>query len=123
MPRATIRIKDWVCRVGERASHFQSITRVRRAIDRRADERMREAHTRAELDQSGRLRGPRGLGADSQMLGSPPEQTHVAQGFGGRDQEQQLGIARKSSDALKKALFDAARQPARVGESEPAREL
>ena len=56
MPGATVGIEGRVGRVGERPVHIAAVARVRRAVDRRADERMREAHARAELDQ------PRGLG-------------------------------------------------------------
>ena len=44
MPGATVGIEDRVGRVGERPVHVAAVARVRRAVDRRADERMREAH-------------------------------------------------------------------------------
>ena len=114
---------DRIRRVGERLVHVAAVARVRRAVDRRADERMREAHACAELDQPGRLGRPPGLGADPEPLGGAPQQAHIAERLGRRRQEQKLRVARKRLDALKEAVLDAARQRARVGEPEPAREL
>ena len=57
------------------------------------------------------------------MLGGAPQQAQIAQRLGRRRQEQKLRVARKRLDALEEAVLDAARQRARVGEPEPAREL
>ena len=123
MPGATVGIEDRVGRVGERPVHVAAVARVRRAVDRRADERMREAHACAELDQPGVLGRPRGVAADPETLGGAPQQAHIAQRLGRRGQEQKLRVARQRLDALEEAVLDAARQRARVGEPEPAREL
>ena len=47
----------------------------------------------------------------------------IAQRLGRRRQQQQLRVARKRLDALEEGVLDAARQRARVGQPEPAREL
>ena len=81
--------------VGERPVHVAPVARCRRAVDRRADERMREAHARAELDQPGVLGRPAGLAADPEPLGGAPEQAQIAQrlGRGRQEQEPRVGAA------------------------------
>ena len=44
MPGATVGIDIGIGRVGERLVHVAAVSRGRRAVDRRADERMRESH-------------------------------------------------------------------------------
>ena len=95
MPGAAVGIELRIGRLGERAMHVAAVTRGRRAVDRRADERMREPHARAELDQPGGLRRARGLGADPEALGGAPQQARVAQRLGRGRQQQELRVARK----------------------------
>ena len=56
----------------------------RRAVGRRADQRMAEPQPGAELGQPGLGRGRRGLGADPEPGGGPPDQGRVAGRVGRR---------------------------------------
>ena len=123
MPGAPVGVDGPVGRVGERPVHVAAVARMRRAIDRRADERMREAHACVQLDQTGRLGRLPGLAADTEPVGGAPQQAQVAQRLGRRRQEQELRLARKRLGALEEGVLDAARQRSPVGEPEPARDL
>ena len=68
MPRAPVGIGVGIGRVGERAVHVAAVARGGAPVDRRAHQRMPEAHVRAELDQPGGL-GRRGrVAADAEPL-------------------------------------------------------
>ena len=123
MPGATVGIEKRVGRVGERPVHVTAVPRVRRAVDGRAHERMREPNAQAELDQSGGLGRPAGLAADPETLGGAPQQAQIAQRLGCRRQEEKPRVGRKHLDPLQEGVLDAARQGARVGEPVSAREL
>ena len=123
MPRPPVGIEFRVGHLGERVVNVAAVTRVRRPVHRRADQRMREAHAQFELDQPGRLRRLPRVHADAEQRGGPPQHARVPHRLGRGRQEQQLRVARQRPDTLEESVFDAARQPARFGKAESAREL
>ena len=113
-----------VGRVRERDVHVAAVARVRRPVDRRADERMREAHAQAELDQA--RRPPPAAPASTPMPeppGGAPQQAQIAQRLGRRRQQQQLRVARERLDALRGRSARCGSPAAPAGQPEPARQL
>ena len=74
VPGAPVRIDVRVGDVGEGLVDLPPFRRCRRAVDRRADERMPEPDPVAQLDQPGRLGGGRRIGTDAQPLRRAPQQ-------------------------------------------------
>ena len=123
MPGATVGIEHRIGRVGERAVHVAPVARVRRAVDRRAHQRMRETHPGAELDQPAASAGRPASDADPEAFGGAPQQARVAERLGRRGQEQELRISAAGARHAEEAVLDAPRHGARVGQPEPAGEL
>ncbi len=123
MPGAPVGIEHRVSRVGEGSMHVATVGRVRRDVDRRANERVRETNAYAELDQSGSLGRRAGLCSDPEALRGPPKQVHITHRLGRRGQEQQPRVARQLLNALEEASLYSTRQLACVRESEPACQL
>ena len=65
-------------RLRQRAMHLAAVARGGAAVDRRAHERMLEAHAEAEVDQPGGLGGPARVAADAEALRGAPQQLDVA---------------------------------------------
>ena len=92
-------------------------------VDRGAHQWVAEADPDAEVDQFRRLGRGGCFGADAQLTSGPPEQTHLADRFRGRDQQQQSGVAGQRFHAAQEVVLDARRQGARVRYGEAAGEL
>ena len=120
MPCAPIGIELRVGRLGQRAMDVAAVRHARRPVRRRAHQRMPEPHPRADVDQARGL-GRRGLvGLEPEQLGRAPQQRHVADGLGRREQQQLPGLARQRLQLPHEALLDAADQRHRAGQPEPA---
>jgi len=87
----------------------------RRAVHRRADQRMTKPDLRAELDQTSLNRGHRRFGPDREALGCSPHEHGVADRIGRRDQQQATGLDGNRVESSAKALLDAARERGRTG--------
>ena len=123
MPGSAIRIGLRVGRFGQRAVRVAAVLLFGRAIGRGPHQRMTEPHASTQFDQSGRFRGGRRRRLDSQPIGRPPEQRHVAHRLSRREQQQAPRLVRQGLDAADEALLDLTRQRPRVGSPEPAGEL
>ena len=73
VPGAPVGIGDGVGRLGQGAMHRAAVARGGPAVDRRAHQRMLEAHAEAELDQTGGLGRPAGVARRSRA--APPRAT------------------------------------------------
>jgi hypothetical protein len=67
---------------------------------------MAEAHQRAELAQAGVGGRGRSRGADPQPSGRPQHEYRVANGLGGRDQQQLPGVSRQGREAPPETVLD-----------------
>ncbi len=123
MPRSAIRVGFGIGRLGQRAMHVLAVSGARRAIGRRAHQRMTKPHPRTELDQPRRLGRRRRVRPDGEPLGHPPQQRHVPHRLGGRRQQQPLRRNRKRPDAPQETLLDLTRQRPRVRTPEPTGQL
>ena len=95
----------------------------RRAVGSRAHQGMPEPDPRTELDQSRRLGRVRGIRAEPQHSGRPPQQRRVAERFGRRGHEQTPGVLRERRQPTEKALLDATGQRDQIRLLEPVGEL
>ena len=123
VPGAAIRIDIGIGGLGERAVDALALLRRCRGLDRRTDERMTEAHLRAEVDQSGVGRRRGRVRPDPERRGRPPHQHRIAHRLGRRDEQQQSCRRGQRRQPLGEALLDPPRQRHAVGQPEPAREL
>ena len=82
----------------------------RRAVDRRAEQRVAEAHPRADLEQTGRLGRSRRLDRDPEPVGGTPEQRWIADRLGTRPGAAAVGCRLEALDSPPETLFDPARQ-------------
>ena len=93
----------------------------RRAIHRRADQRVTKGHARADREQ------PVGVGRrfdpDPEPRRRPPHQHRVSDRLRRRHQQQPLSIRRQPREPATEAVLDPPRQPRGVQRTEPAREL
>ena len=68
----------------------------------------------ADFEQSGRDRWGRSLRLDTHLRGCPPQQVHVARGFGGSSEQESVGVWRQCSKPLAEALFQPFRKWPRI---------
>jgi hypothetical protein len=123
VPCTAIGIDAWIGGVRQCPVNRPPVAELGSVVDRGAHEWVAEADPGAEVDQFGGLGGGRRLRADVQLLGGAPEQTHVADRFSGRYEQQQLGVAGQRFDAPQEAVLDAPGERAGSGYCEAAREL
>ena len=123
VPGASIRIDAGIGGPGERAVDALALVRRCRRLDGRPDERMGEAHLRAEIDQS--HAGGRGgrVRTDAELRGRPPHQHRIPHRLGRRDEEQQSRRRGQRRQPLGEALLDPPRQRQAVGQPEPTGQL
>ena len=120
VPCAAIGIGLGIGDRGQRPVRAPAFLRRRRAVGRRAYERVAEAHQGAELAQArGRVRGRR---VDAQPSGRLEHQRRVADRLGRRDQHQPPGVVRQRLDPPPEAVLDPPGQRSCPGEAEPARQ-
>jgi hypothetical protein len=67
VPRTAVGIKRGIGRLRQRAVDQLALWQGRRAVDRRAHQRMAEAHPGAQLDQSGALGRRSSVHADAEV--------------------------------------------------------
>ena len=123
MPRSAIRVEFGVGRLGQRAMDVLAVAGARRAISRRAHQRMTKPHPRTQLDQPRRLGRRRRVRSDPKPLGHTPQQRHVPHRLGRRRQQQPLRRIRKRPDTPQETLLDLTRQRSRVRTPEPTGQL
>lgn len=106
MPRPTVRIQPGIRRVRQRLVDRATVFRVRRAVGRRAHQRVPEAHPGAQGDQTRRLSAHRGrVHGDAQLLRRTPQQGHVTDRLGGGDEQQAPRLVRERLDAPQEVLL------------------
>jgi hypothetical protein len=123
MPRPAIRVGVGVGRLGQRLVDTPALLRNRRAVHRRAHQRMAEAHLRPEVDKARLSRRRLGTGVDAQVRGRSLHQQRVADRVCRGDEEQRPRRGRQRGHLPLEALLDLARQRRPIGQPEPAREL
>ena len=124
MPRPAVGVELRVGRLGQRAVHLRRSPRRRRAVGRRAHQRMPEPHPCAELDQPRRLGRRRRVAPDPEPLGRAPQQRRVADRLGRRRAAAAAACSAGSGSSRRRKLCSirlGERQ--RVGQPEPARQL
>ncbi len=92
-----------------------------RSIYGRADQRVSEGHSRTDREQP--VGVSRRLDGNPEPLGGAPHQYRVSDRLRRRDQQQALRLRREPCHPPPKAVFDPPRQPRRVWQPEPARQL
>ncbi len=120
VPRAAVEVE-----VEGTAGHFRQnavdlllLQESGRAVDRRAQQGVPEPDQRADVDHPGCFRGNGRIGFDPEALRRAPQQHHVADRFGGSDQQQSLRRRRKRSDLPGEAPLDAVGRGSQVAGSE-----
>lgn len=98
VPGTPVGIEPRIGGLGQGAVRGLSVLSRRRAVRRRAGQRMAEPYPGAELDQAGLGGGCRRVGAGPESAGCPPHQGRVAGRVGRRDQQQPPGLLRKGAD-------------------------
>jgi hypothetical protein len=122
VPGPPVGIQVGVDRLGQCAVRHAAVGLGCCSVERRPHQGVPKSHARTDLDEACDLgRHDRACG-DAEALGRPPEQRHVTNRFGRRDQQQLLGLQRKRLHASQKALLDATRQRSWGRDTEPARE-
>ncbi|HEU0181033.1 MAG TPA: hypothetical protein VFR16_02500 [Agromyces mariniharenae] len=123
MPRASVGLGRRIDGLGEREVNGSPVPRRRRAVDRRAHERMPEPHTAVDGEQAltfGRLCG---RGIDAQPIRGAPEQDRIVGRLGGGEEEQEPRLSGKCLEASEEGLFDALGKLPFVTHDERPREL
>jgi hypothetical protein len=123
MPGPSVRILLRVGHGGQRRVQLLPFAQRRRAVGRRAGQRMAEPDPAAELDQS-RLHGRRARpGTDAQAAGRPPQQRPVAGRIGRGQLQQPAGLGGQGVQLAGEAGLDPAGQRRDSGQAEPAGQL
>ncbi len=104
VPCATVSAGARVGHLGQREVHGPPFARRRRAVDRRADERMQEGH--ALPDHQEPLGLVRRRLADPEPLDRAPDQQRVVDRLRGGDEQQQPRIVGQRLQASQEALLD-----------------
>ncbi|MDB5065576.1 MAG: hypothetical protein JWM18_2010 [Chloroflexi bacterium] len=123
VPGAAIGTDIGVDDLGERAMRAPALVGRRRVVDRRAHQRVTEAHLCSDAEQPVGLGGGGGVAADAHPFRRTAEQHRVATGVDRRDQEQPAGLRRERLDPAQEALLDPAGQRLPGGQPEASREL
>ena len=95
VPGAPIGIDIAVGHLRECPVHFLPLVSRGRAVGGRPHQGMAEPDLGTKLDQSRRLGRVRGICAEPEHSGRPPQQGCVAEGFGRRGNEQAPGLVRE----------------------------
>ena len=123
VPGAAIRLERGIGHVRQRAVHALALEVRGRPVDRRAHERMAEAHLRADVQQPGPRRGLERRAGDPEPRRGAPHQRRIADRLRRRDQQQQPRLVGQLLEPPQEALLDPARQRQRLRQPEPARQL
>ena len=117
MPGTAVGIGPVVGCPGQRIVGVAASLRGRRAIQRRAHERVPEHDPAVDLDQPGRFGRLQRAAVDPQLVGRAPEQRRIAGRLRGGQQQQPPGVLGQRLQAVAKALLDPPRQPRAAGQS------
>ena len=94
VPRTAVGIDLGIGDLRKRAVDVLSLPKRRRAVRRRAHQRMAKAHAGIDLEQAGLGGRTGGLGRDSEALGRLPHQHGLAYRIGSRKLQQPPGLGR-----------------------------
>jgi hypothetical protein len=123
VPGPPIRVLGGVGGLGEGAMDPVAVVDRGRMVGGRADEWMGELHAPVHLEEPGLRRGDGRGHVDAKVLGGAAEQDRVAEGLGGRGQDQQPGVGGQQLETPAVALFDLAGHRLAAGKPESAGEL
>ena len=123
MPSAPVGIYITIGHVREHLVNSASISSTSPAVGGRTHQRVTEPHLRIDLDQPVVLRRCSRIRSEPESIGHAPQETSIADWFGGRDQQQTLRPLRQRFDSPDKALLDLPRQRARPRQRETTCQL
>ena len=110
MPRTPIGVDVRIRHLGERSVNLLPFRDRGHAVGRRAHQGMPEPHPRAELDQAGLFGRDGRARTQVELTGGSPQDRDVAEGLGGRGQEQAAGVGGQRLELAHERLLEAARQ-------------
>ena len=109
--------------IGQGTMHAVPVVRGCRAVGGGPDERVRELHAPAQLEQPAVLGRARRREVDPERPCGPVQQDKVAEGLGGGREDEQLRVGREQLEAPDVALLDPAGDRLTAGKTEPAGEI